>query len=127
MTTSRLFAWMAAHGSLSLFGLLVVAIVGLPVPGETLLLAAGVLVGQHKAHAVPTYAAAVVGSTIGITISYILGRSAGVSAVRRYGHYLHIETEDLDEVRRMFHHSGKWGLMFGYFVPGVRHVTALVA
>ncbi len=69
----------------------------------------------------------IVGATIGITISYYLGRAAGVTVVRTYGHHLHIETEDLDEIRTLFQHSGKWGLMFGYFVPGVRHFTALIA
>lgn len=126
MSTS-LFAWMASHGSLALFGLLVIAIVGLPVPGETLLLAAGVLVGRRTLEAAPVYAAAIVGATLGITISYYLGRAAGVTVVRRYGRHLHIETEDLDEIRTLFQHSGKWGLMFGYFVPGVRHFTALIA
>src|SRR5207342_2402661 len=28
---------------------------------------------------------------------------------------------------RFFQRSGKWLLMFGYFLPGVRHFTALVA
>ena len=119
--------WLAAHGSLALFGLLVLGIAGLPVPGETLLIVAGVLIGRSRLHAVPTYAAAVLGSSVGITISYLLGRAAGLVVIQRHGHRLRIPTGSLEQVRAAFRRAGKWGLMFGYFVPGIRHLTALVA
>ncbi len=119
--------WLATHGSLALFGLLVLGIAGLPVPGETLLIVAGVLIGQSRLHAGPTYAAAMLGSSVGITISYFLGRAAGIVVIKRHGHRLHIPTGSVEQVRGAFRRAGKWGLMFGYFVPGVRHLTALVA
>jgi len=119
--------WLAAHGSLALFGLLVLGIAGLPVPGETLLIVAGVLIGQSRLHAVPTYAAAMLGSSVGVTISYCIGRAAGVVIIQRHGPRLRIPAGSVDQVRASFRRAGKWGLMFGYFVPGVRHLTALVA
>jgi membrane protein DedA with SNARE-associated domain len=97
------------------------------VPGETLLVVAGGLISQHRLGAVPTYVAAIAGSSAGITISYLIGRAAGVTVIRRYGPRLHIDADDIEDVRAMFRRAGKWGLMFGYFVPGVRHLTALVA
>ncbi len=118
---------LAAHGSLALFGLLVLGIAGLPVPDETLLIVAGVLIGQSRLHAGPTYAAAMLGSCVGVTISYLLGRAAGIIVIQRHGHRLRISTDSVEEVRAIFRRAGKWGLMFGYFVPGVRHLTALVA
>lgn len=118
---------LTAHGSLALFGLLVLGIAGLPVPGETLLIVAGVLVGQSRLHAGPTYAAAILGSAVGITISYYIGRGAGMIVIERYGARLHIPTGSVEQVRAAFRHLGKWGLMFGYFVPGIRHLTAIVA
>jgi membrane protein DedA with SNARE-associated domain len=115
------------HGSLALFVLLALGIAGLPVPGETLLVVAGGLIAQHRLGAVATYAAAIAGSSAGITISYLIGRAAGVTVIRRYGARLHIDAQDVEDVRAMFRRAGKWGLMFGYFVPGIRHLTALVA
>jgi membrane protein DedA with SNARE-associated domain len=115
------------HGSLALFVLLALGIAGLPVPGETLLVVAGGLIAEHRLAAVPTYAAAIAGSSAGITISYLIGRAAGVTVIRRYGPRLRIDAEDIEDVRAAFRRAGKWGLMFGYFVPGVRHLTALVA
>src|SRR5262245_34706303 len=123
----RLFEAIASHGSLALFGLLVLGIVGLPVPDETLLIIAGVLIGQARLGAASTWIAAVMGTSIGITISYGIGRAAGVTVLRKYGARVGIHHEEVDAAREMFHRSGKWGLTFGYFVPGVRHFTALVA
>jgi membrane protein DedA with SNARE-associated domain len=122
-----LFTWLAAHGSLALFGLLVLGIAGVPVPDETLLVIAGVLVGQSRLHAVPTYLAAFLGSAVGITISYLLGRGAGVVVIHRHGHRLGIASKDIEQVRAVFRGGGRWGLMLGYFVPGIRHLTALLA
>jgi membrane protein DedA with SNARE-associated domain len=122
-----LLGWIAHYGNIALFGLLVLGIVGAPVPDETLLLFAGVLAGRGSLAPVGTYAAAIGGAVSGITVSYLLGRGAGMTVVHRYGHYLHIETENLDHARASFHRIGKWLLMFGYFIPGVRHFTALMA
>jgi membrane protein DedA with SNARE-associated domain len=33
----------------------------------------------------------------------------------------------MDRVHRWFQKAGEWLLAFGYFIPGVRHFTALVA
>jgi membrane protein DedA with SNARE-associated domain len=118
---------LTAHGSLALFGLLVLGIAGLPVPDETLLIIAGVLIGRSRLHAGPTYVAAMLGSAAGITISYLLGRAAGLIVIQRHGHRLRVPTDSIENVRAVFRRAGKWSLTFGYFVPGIRHLTALVA
>jgi membrane protein DedA with SNARE-associated domain len=63
----------------------------------------------------------------GISISYMIGRSAGLMFVNRFGHYVGITPQRLERTTEWFHRVGKWGLLLGYFVPGVRHLTALVA
>ncbi|HWB29018.1 MAG TPA: DedA family protein [Vicinamibacterales bacterium] len=118
---------LAAHGSLALFGLLVLGVAGLPVPDETLLIIAGMLIDQSRLHAGPTYAAAMFGSAVGITISYLIGRAAGIIVIQRHGHRLRVPTDSIEDVRAVFRRAGKWSLTFGYFVPGLRHLTALVA
>jgi membrane protein DedA with SNARE-associated domain len=63
----------------------------------------------------------------GITLSYGLGRGLGPAAVAHFGSWFHVRSQDLVRVERWLERSGKWSLTFGYFVPGVRHLTALVA
>ncbi len=102
-------------------------IIGLPIPDETLMTFSGYLVFKGQLHIAPTIASAFLGSICGITVSYLLGRSGGYALILRYGHWVHITPERIDRVHEWLEHRGRWGLFFGYFVPGVRHLTALVA
>jgi membrane protein DedA with SNARE-associated domain len=122
-----LLHWISAYGPAAIFVLLFLGVFGLPVPDETLLTFAGVLVRQGHMHFIPTFAAATLGSMGGITLSYVAGRTLGLGAVDRFGRWLHVTRADLARVERWFEHSGRWVLTFGYFIPGVRHFTALVA
>jgi membrane protein DedA with SNARE-associated domain len=120
-------SWLAEYGYAAIFGLLVLGIVGIPVPDESLLTLAGYLVRKGELHAVPAVLAAFLGSACGITISYAAGRTAGLLLVRRYGHLVHVTPAELDRIGRWFDRFGRWCLPVGYFVPGVRHATAFVA
>jgi len=120
-------SWLADYGAPLLFVLLAVGVVGLPVPDETLLVVAGVLIGQGRLHAVATTAAAVGGAMAGITASFALGRFAGLPLILRYGSWLHVDAAVLTRVEHWFERAGKWLLVVGYFIPGVRHFTAVVA
>ena len=119
--------WISQYGAAGLFGLLVLGIVGLPVPDETLLVFSGSLIAQGRLHPVFTYASGLGGSICGMTISYYIGLKVGHSAIERYGRFVHLTQDRVDLVNRWFHRLGHWLLTFGYFVPGVRHFTALVA
>ena len=107
--------------------LLMAGVFGVPVPDETLITFIGFLVGQGKLHVAPVWLAAVLGSCIGITISYVVGRLFGTAAVRCWGRYLHLTPERTQCGEAWFQRRGKWLLAGGYFVPGFRHVTAIVA
>ncbi len=122
-----LLGWVAEYGYPALFLLLMVGIVGLPVPDETLLTFAGYLVSQRQLAFPPTFIAAFLGSACGITLSYCLGRGLGGSVMKRVSRVLATDPAALDHVQAWFARRGKYMLLVGYFVPGVRHVTALVA
>jgi membrane protein DedA with SNARE-associated domain len=122
-----LLGWLSHYGYAGLFGLLVLGIVGLPVPDETLLVFSGYLISTGRLHPAPAFLAAFAGSVCGISLSYTIGRTLGHPAVLRYGRWLHITEERLERVHGWFQRVGEWLLMIGYFIPGVRHFTALVA
>ena len=73
---------------------------------------------------VSTLACANSGSLAGITFSYLLGRSAGLRILQRLAGP---HAEAIEHAQVWFKRFGKWVLAFGYFVPGVRHVTAIAA
>jgi len=62
-----------------------------------------------------------------ISLSYTIGRTLGAGAVSRYGRRLHLTEDRLAQVHRWFDRVGHWALAIGYFIVGVRHVTAIVA
>lgn len=119
--------WIAQYGYVGIFGLLVLGIVGLPVPDETVLTIAGYLIFQGRLRAAPTVLSALLGSVCGITLSYLLGLTTGYYLLHKYGPRIHVTTARIDLVHRWFRHLGGFTLTFGYYVPGVRHLTAYVA
>ncbi len=119
--------WLAHYGAIALFGLLMLGIVGLPVPDETLLTFAGVLVSRGKLSFIPTWLAGVLGGVSGISCSYVIGRTTGLFVVHRYGKWLHLKDEQLARAGVWLSQKGRWSLTFGYFIPGLRHVTGIVA
>ena len=121
------FSWIAQYGYPALFALLMLGIVGLPFPDETLLIFAGFLVFKNELALIPTLATAFLGSICGITVSYSIGCGLGRYLVPLVGQALRIRAEDLDKVREWYVRWGKYALVLGYFVPGVRHLVALIA
>lgn len=119
--------WVAHYGYVGIFGLLMLGIVGLPIPDETLLMFTGYLIFKHELEPLPAFAAGFLGSICGITVSYALGRMLGLYLVTRLGHFLHIEPEALEQVRAWYERKGKYGLVISYFIPGIRHLAAYVA
>lgn len=102
-------------------------IIGLPIPDETILTFAGYLVSQNKLHLLPTVISSFLGSICGISISFIIGKTIGLRFLHRYGSYFHITENRLHKTKTWFESYGEWLFLFGYFIPGVRHVTAIIA
>jgi len=119
--------WLLNYGSFALFGLLLCGILALPVPEETLLVICGVLINNGDLRLVETTIAAIFGSIGGITLSYILGRTAGLFLITRYGRYIGMGKKQLERTHRWFERFGKWALFIGYFIPGIRHFTGVFA
>jgi membrane protein DedA with SNARE-associated domain len=118
---------LSAYGYAGLFVLLALGIVGVPVPDETLIAAAGLLVRTGTLRAIPVFIVAVAGTACGITLSFVIGRTFGFRVLRR----LSVKRPGSHARLARFHHwfsgAGRWTLIVGYFVPGVRHVVALGA
>jgi len=115
------------HGSVWLFFLLALGIVGLPIPDETLLASAGYLIARGKLALLPTLAAGYGGAIFGITGSYIIGLTAGSFLVKKYGRWIGLTEARAAKAHYWFDRFGVWALFFGYYIPGVRHFTGYVA
>lgn len=124
--TDGFSSWLVKHGPWGLFILLAIGIIGLPIPDETLIVLSGVLCAKGHMNPLLTYPLVLAGAVCGITLSYFLGYFAGQNLLRRHGYWIGITETKLEKVHYWFERKGKWILVFGYFIPGVRHLTGFV-
>jgi membrane protein DedA with SNARE-associated domain len=127
MTEQLIVQWVADYGYFGIFFLLILGIVGLPVPDEWLLVFAGYLAFKNVLGFVPTLAIAVIGSACGLTVSYFLGRASGHYFIRRCGRWLSIDEQKLSRAQEWFQKLGRWVLVIGPFIPGVRNLMGYMA
>jgi len=127
MTEQAVVQWVTDYGYFGIFFLLIFGIIGLPVPDEWLLVISGYLAFKNVLGFVPTVAVAVLGSAGGLTMSYVLGRTSSGYMIRRYGHWLSIDDEKIRRTEHWFQNLGRWVLVVGPFVPGVRNLMGYIA
>src|SRR6516162_701464 len=127
MSEHAIIQWITDYGYFGIFFLLIFGIIGLPVPDEWLLVISGYLAFKNVLGFFPTVAVAALGSAGGLTMSYVLGRTSGGFLIRRYGHWFSIDDEKIRRTQHWFHNLGRWVLVVGPFVPGVRNLMGYIA
>jgi len=127
MTEQAVLQWITDYGYLGIFFLLIFGIVGLPIPDEWLLVLSGYLAFKEVLDIFPTLAIAAVGTAGGLTVSYTLGRTSSDYVVRRYGRWLSIDDEKIRQAQQWFQNLGRWVLLVGPFIPGVRNLMGYIA
>ncbi|MFI5690784.1 DedA family protein [Kribbella sp. NPDC051586] len=94
---------------------------GVPLPGETTLVAAALLASQHHLRIEFVILAAAAGAIIGDSIGYFIGRKAGRRLFERLGRRFHHFSEDrIVRAEKYFHKYGVWTVFFGRFVALLR-------
>lgn len=115
------------YGYLGIIIALVGGIVGLPIPDEFLLTFVGYNVSKGTMSGGYAILSGVAGAILGITLSYILGLKLGLPMLNKYGPKIHIKEKEIEKTHVLFEKYGPFLLIVGYFIPGVRHLTAYFA
>jgi membrane protein DedA with SNARE-associated domain len=71
--------------------------------------------------------ASFIGTSCGITIGYLLGRTFEIVVLEKYSDKIHLNPEHVKAAEEFYNRYGKFALFIGYFIPGVRHFTAIFA
>lgn len=111
------------YGYIVLFVALMLELIALPTPGETLMTYCGFLVFQGKLNWGISIIVASLGVIAGITISYVIGRTLGAVVFHKYGSYIHLGPDRMEKASEWFDKYGHGLLVIAYFIPGVRHIT----
>ncbi|EHS59310.1 DedA family protein [Paenibacillus sp. Aloe-11] len=104
------------------FGLLL-EFIALPFPGETTMAYAGYLSYSGTLDFGKLILLAFLGTTIGMTITYFIGKWAGLPFIQKYGKWVLLSPDKLEKTQKWFQRYGYWLIFLGYFIPGVRHFT----
>ena len=124
----RLEQWLTDYGYLAVFLVVGVESIGVPVPGETMLIVASLYAGStHKLSIVLIVLVAAGGAIAGDNIGYTLGRHGGWRLLRRYGHRVGVDERRLKLGRYLFLRHGGKVVFFGRFVGILRTYAAALA
>jgi membrane-associated protein len=101
--------------------------IGVPIPGETVLLFAGFLAYQSKIHIVPAILTAIAGATVGASGGFLLGRYGGPSVVDRFLRRFPRLAKQYDGAQKMFLKHGHWAVFAARFITGLRIFAGILA
>ncbi|MGY1843791.1 DedA family protein [Modestobacter sp. SYSU DS0875] len=99
-----------------------------PIPSEAVLGAAGVLINDGRMSVVPVIIWATIGSVLGATALYWVGRLLGPRRSHAFLDRLPlVETSDVDRAFEWFDRHGRGAVFFGRMVPIVRSFVSVPA
>lgn len=117
-------------GSLIIIALVIFAesglLLGLFLPGDTLLIAGGIFASQHRLPLIPLILISMVSTIAGYQMGYILGRRAGPHIFKRKDGILFRE-EYMAHTESFFSRHGWKTILIARFIAVVRTVVPLVA
>ena len=119
---------------ISTYGYWIVAVIvalesmGIPAPGETALVTAGIFAGTtDRLNIVWVMVAAAIGAIMGDNVGYVIGRRFGYSMLLRYGHLARIDARRIKLGQYLFARHGGKVVFFGRFIALLRALAAVLA
>lgn len=100
---------------------------GLPVPGEAVLILASVYAATHDGNIAMVIAAATVGAIVGDNIGYMIGREFGYRIVLKFGSYVGLTEGRIKLGQYLFQKYGGTVVFFGRFFAILRFLAAFLA
>jgi membrane protein DedA with SNARE-associated domain len=118
----------ASYGYWAVFLLVAAESLGIPLPGETALITAGIYAGHtHRLSPWLIFLVAAAGAIIGDNIGYWIGDKGGYRLALRYGPKVRLDERKLKIARYLFDTHGGKVVFFGRFVSVLRTYAAFLA
>jgi membrane protein DedA with SNARE-associated domain len=125
---SNLDSLLATYGYLAVFVFVGVESLGIPVPGETMLVTAAIYAGTTGRLSIFwVIVASSAGAIVGDNIGYVIGRTGGYRLLKRYGRYIRLDENRLRLGQYLFRKQGPKVVFFGRFVSVLRIFAAFLA
>src|SRR6516164_1190408 len=115
------------YGLWAIFVLVLLEDFGIPVPGETVLIAGAVYAGSGRLNVVAVAVVGFVAAVLGDNIGYAIGRFGGRAIVLRWGKYVGMTAERLDKAEDFFNRHGGKIITIARFIEGLRQANGIIA
>jgi membrane protein DedA with SNARE-associated domain len=126
--SDTLISLIPIYGPWIIFGIVALESAGVPLPGETILVAAALLAATTgQINIVLVVLAAAAGAIVGDGIGYMVGRRFGLPFLHRYGRYIGLDEDRLLIGRYLFFQYGNAVVFLGRFIAVLRMFAALLA
>ena len=115
------------YGYLAVGGFICLEDFGVPVPGETVLIAAALYAGAGRLNVVVVGIVALVAAVLGDNIGYLIGRLVGREAILRWGRYVFLTQDRMEKAEGFFTRQGGKIVVVARFIEGLRQANGIVA
>jgi membrane protein DedA with SNARE-associated domain len=100
---------------------------GVPVPGETVLIAAAIFAGAGRLNVVLVGVVGFVAAVIGDNIGFAIGHFGGRALALRWGKYIFLTEERLTRAQYFFERHGGKIIVVARFIEGLRQANGIIA
>ncbi|HEX4256667.1 MAG TPA: DedA family protein [Streptosporangiaceae bacterium] len=115
------------YGYFAVGGLVLLEDFGIPVPGETILIAAALYAGAGRLNVVAVGIIAWICAVLGDNIGFLIGHFGGRRLALKYGKYIFLTSARLDKAEHFFEHHGGKIIVAARFIEGLRQANGIVA
>jgi len=124
-----ILALFAAYEFPTLFGLILIEEMGipLPVPGDVLIAYAGGRTGRPPLEALAVIGTVALATALGSSVLYLVSRRTGHAILTKMHRLLHLRPERVARMQVWFHERGAVAIVLGRLIPGLRIPTSIMA
>jgi len=126
-TLAHLAPLLEDYGYLAVGTLVLLDNGGIPVPGQTILVAAAVYAGAGRLNFPAVLAVAVAAAVIGNALGYLIGLKGGRAFVHRWGRYVLLTPARLERAEEFFERHGAAVVTWARFVDVLRQTNGIIA
>lgn len=125
--SNNIVEWIGAWGYVAIFVFVFVGNLGIPVPEETVLLAAGFLSAHGALDLSTTYVVALVSAVIGDNCGYLIGRTGGQHLLDRLANHFEFVRKRYVPFKTFFERYGNKTVFMARFIAGLRFMAGPMA
>lgn len=127
LSQAQIMEVVQTYGLWAVFFIVMLESIGIPLPGELIVIVGATIASRHNAPILPLIATAATAAIIGDNIGYSIGRKLGKPLMLHHGWRIGLSASDLKVGQYLFQKYGAAVVFLGRFTPLLRILAAFLA